>query len=284
LLTNPTQISEFGLGRNGNSALSSTWFQNTILYLTANDLDFAVWPLVGYLGVNWTDAWGLQNWDPVSGKRDGLYDGNDWRAALWTSLVNSTTELKGVVGEKDVWKMVNLDHDDQDQSFVMKAKGDWDSGARKGVCPDGLRLIGLSRGNRALCTNTVLGSGLWDTSNSPATIVNDQSHVTAIQGGDWASGYTKFQCPSNQFVIGYSVRSSKPSSVVCAPAKQSLAQGGSGTKWFDKGDNRPNGAKGGDWHSGQYKAQCEDDEYVAGLAFTTRAFSSPNPAALLCLK
>jgi endoglucanase len=254
-----------------------------ILYLTSNDFDFAVWPLTGYLGVNWTDGWALQNWDPVSGKRDGMYDGNDWRASLWTSLVNSTNELVGQVKQESIWRMINLDHDDQIQSFVMRAKGDWDSGARKGACPDGLRLIGLSRSNRALCTDNALGS-IWDTSNTAVKIVKDQSFVTNIQGGDWASGYTKFQCPANMFVIGYSVRGSVVSSVVCAPATKTLGQGGTGTRWFDQGDARPSSPKGGDFNSGQFKGQCEDGEYVAGVAFTTRIGSSGNPAAILCLE
>jgi hypothetical protein len=52
--------------------------------------------------------------------------------------------------------------------------------------------------------------------------------------------------------------------------------------WFDRGDNRPTGAAGGDFATGQYKGQCADTEYVAGVAFTRRIGSSGSPAAVLC--
>lgn len=54
--------------------------------------------------------------------------------------------------------------------------------------------------------------------------------------------------------------------------------------WFDRSDNRPASAFGGDFASGDYKGQCADDEYAAGIAFTTRLGSRPGPAALLCRK
>jgi hypothetical protein len=52
--------------------------------------------------------------------------------------------------------------------------------------------------------------------------------------------------------------------------------------WFDRSDNRPAAAGGGDFASGDYKGQCANDEYAAGIAYTTRTGSSPGPAALFC--
>lgn len=52
--------------------------------------------------------------------------------------------------------------------------------------------------------------------------------------------------------------------------------------WFDRSDNRPADAAGGDFAYGDYKGQCAEDEYAAGIAFTTRLGANPGPAALLC--
>jgi hypothetical protein len=52
--------------------------------------------------------------------------------------------------------------------------------------------------------------------------------------------------------------------------------------WFDRGDSRSGG--GGDFANGNYKGQCADDEYLAGVAFTTRVGSSGTPDALYCRK
>jgi len=55
------------------------------------------------------------------------------------------------------------------------------------------------------------------------------------------------------------------------------------TVWFDKGDNRPGGAVGGDFATGRYKGQCAPDEMLAGVAYTSRIFSpAKNPDAILC--
>lgn len=112
------------------------------------------------------------------------------------------------------------------------------------------------------------------------TVVRDETYVPP--GGDWAGGYTKFQCPGGQFLIGYSLRGERVSAALCAPARTALPAGAGRTVWFDRGDNRPAGAGGGDFASGHYKGQCLPGEYAAGIAFTTRAASRPSPAALLC--
>lgn len=69
------------------------------------------------------------------------------------------------------------------------------------------------------------------------------------------------------------------SSAVCTATSQSLGSTGR-TIWFDRGDNR-NGA-GGDFATGNYKGQCADNEYAAGIAFTTRVGSTGTPDALYC--
>ncbi len=114
--------------------------------------------------------------------------------------------------------MLDLDHSDQVASARVRALPDWDWGARKGVCPDGQRLIGVShKDGRGLCTDAG-GSGLAVTP-VPLTVVHDERYV---QQGDWAGGYTKYQCGPNQFMIGYSVREQAVSGVLCATANRAL--------------------------------------------------------------
>jgi hypothetical protein len=149
--------------------------------------------------------------------------------------------------------------------------GDWNSGARKGACPDGQRVIGLAHtGNRGLCT------GSWAAPTS-FTTVRDESFVDV----DWASGYTKAQCPPDHYLVGYSVNGAAFSAGLCARAQGSLGRTGR-TVWFDRGDNRPSGGPGGEFAVGAYKGQCAADEYVAGVAYTGRIGSARTPDALLC--
>jgi hypothetical protein len=212
------------------------------------------------------------SWD-AKGGRMGLFDGDDWRADSWRQLVG-TPGRTGPVEPVRSWDMLAVDHADENQSLRMRARPDWDPGARKAVCPDGERLIGLSHtGNRGLCTD---GSPQWD--GAAPVVVRGEEHVDT----DWAGGYTKLQCPAGHLAVGYSVRGGDVSALLCAPTGTTL--GGAGrTVWFDRGDNRPDGAPGADFATGHYKGQCGIGEYVAGVAYSSR-FTSPGkePDAILC--
>jgi endoglucanase len=268
--TAPVWISEFGVGgRDNDDPKAQAWFGNFVDYLISRDADFAYWPLVGFHEGKRGNGWALMHWN-AAGERIGVNDGDDWRADAWRRLIASDGKA-GRVERAARYSMLTLDHGDLSQSSRLTE--DWDSGARKASCPDGQRLIGLSHtGNRGLCTGK---------SGSPSgdhEVVRDERHVTT----DWAHGYTKFQCAAGAALIGYSVRGPNLSSALCAPADgASIASGR--TVWFDRGDNRPAGAKGGDFAAGHYKGQCADDEYAAGIAWTNR-FGRPfkRPDALLC--
>jgi hypothetical protein len=165
--------------------------------------------------------------------------------------------------------MLSIDHADFQQSRTVRALPDWNPGARKASCPDGQRVIGLSHtGNRGLCTGTSPSSGY--------VTVRDESSVDT----DWASGYTKLQCPPNHFLAGYSVKGSAFDGALCAKSPTPLGRNGR-TVWFDRGDNRPPSG-GGDFASGSYKGQCGSNEYIAGVAYTGRLGSSRTPDAILC--
>ena len=272
------QISEFGISGRGIIGESDrNWFDNFLTILKTNDLDFAIWPLVGYLRNGQGNGWALINWDISNNRQDSLGDGNDWRRDRWYELVNATT-LKGNVDNSTNWRMLNVDRGDYVKSNTILTKNwDWDSGARKGACTDDMRLIGLSRSlHRGLCTDAVYGSQLWNSARDTVVVTNEQYVST-----DWASQYTKLQCPPDHYVIGYAFRGQKTSSVVCAKTDRQGGLGGSGrTMWFDRADARGSGG-GGDFATQDYKGQCANDEYIAGVAYTSRAGGGA-PAALFC--
>lgn len=272
--TAPVWISEFGAGSDERDPRARAWFGNFVDHLIARDADFAYWPLVGWSGHG---TWSLVTFDP-SGRRSGVLDGGgDWRTAHWNRLVTAPAK-QGRVDVADTWDMLNLDHADAVQSARVRAGGDWDPGARKGVCPDGQRLVGLSHHQaRGLCTDA--GARALAAPGAPLTVVRDERHVEP--GGDWASGYTKYQCGRDRFMVGYSVRGRALSGVLCAEANRALGTEGR-TVWFDRGDNRPAGDPGGEFAHGNHKGQCGSGEYLAGVAFTHAWLKGGTPDALLC--
>ncbi|GAB3460729.1 glycoside hydrolase family 5 protein [Actinophytocola sediminis] len=266
--TAPLWISEFGVGGHGNTdAKSRAWFETFVDYLAETDADFAYWPAVGFHTGGSGDGWSLLSWDQAGTRIDVT---GDWRADAWRRLVTAPSRT-GAVSPVEPWSMLNLDYADFQQSRAVRALGDWNSGARKGVCPDGQRVIGLAHtGNRGLCT------GARPTPTT-FTVVRDESHVDT----DWASGYTKVQCPPDHYLVGYSVTGAAFAAALCGRSATALGRGGR-TVWFDRGDNRPAGNPGGDFAAGDYKGQCTASEYVAGVAYTGRIGSRKTPDALLC--
>ncbi|WP_305852867.1 glycoside hydrolase family 5 protein [Kitasatospora sp. RG8] len=276
--TAPVWISEFGAaGRGSANAKEQAWFHNFTDILVKNDADFAQWPVVGWSDANGKpqDNWALLSYD-ATGKRLGLGDPGDWRAADWNKLINAPG-LTGPVAPVNHWNMLDLDFGDQNVSSRMLAQGDWSNGNRKGNCPDTERLVGLGRSDsRGLCTDAgrpAAGAGAWVT-------VTDERYVTH---GDWAPGYNKLQCPDNTYAVGYSVHGNAMSALLCAPAAAPLPTTGRNA-WFDHGDNRPatGGSTASDWAPGYYKGQCADNEYLAGVAYTWKWNHGGVPDALLC--
>ncbi|MFD7433907.1 glycoside hydrolase family 5 protein [Streptomyces sp. NPDC059861] len=276
--TAPVWISEFGVGGRGETgARQRAWFENFVDHLIRTDADFAYWPLVGWHEDRRGNGWALLHWD-AAGRRMGVYDGDDWRAAAWARLVGASGRT-GPVAAVPEWSQLGPDHGDSVQSRRMRALPDWDAGARKAACSDGERLLGLSHtGNRGLCSDV---STSWGPPGGHE-VVRDERHVTA--GNDWASGYTKLQCDAGHHLIGYSVRGSAVSAALCAAAPAGELGTSGRTVWFDRGDNRGPAPKGGDFAVGRYKGQCADDEYAAGIAYTGRVGSARTPAALYCRK
>ncbi|MEU8631899.1 cellulase family glycosylhydrolase [Amycolatopsis sp. NPDC048633] len=267
--TAPLWISEFGEGRGTTDAASRAWFENFVDYLAQTDTDFAYWPAVGFQTNGSGDGWSLLAWD-AAGHRIDVLDGTDWRGPAWQRLVNAPART-GQVAPAEHWSMLDLDYADFQESRTVRGQPDWDPGARKGACPDGQRLSGLAHtGGRGLCTGTL-------PTPVSSTVVRDESYVDT----DWASGYTKAQCPPDHAVVGYSVKGAAVSAVLCGRSPTPLGKTGR-TVWFDRGDNRPSGDLGGDFASGSYKGQCAPGEYVAGVAYTGRVGSNRTPDALLC--
>lgn len=271
--TAPVWVSESGIGANETNTAARAWFGNITDYLADRDADFAFWPLVGFEG---HDDWALLRYDSA-GHRTGVLGSGDWRSPAWQHLMTAPSTA-GPLASVPVWRMLGTDHGDAVESLRVRTAGDWDPGAHKAACPDGLRLVGLGHTTgRGLCTDA--GAAELRSSDAGQTVVADERYVPA--GGDWASGYTKLQCPPGGFLIGYRVRGERLSAALCVPGRTPLS-GTARTVWFDRSDNRPAGAAGGDFAYGDYKGQCGVNKYAAGIAFTTRFGSRPGPDALLC--
>ncbi|WP_078867880.1 cellulase family glycosylhydrolase [Streptomyces sp. NRRL F-5727] len=271
--TAPVWVSEFGTaGRGQSDAKEIDWFHRFTDILVKNDTDFAQWPLVGWTtnGVP-NDNWALNHYDS-QGRRLGLADGGDWRAADWFKLVNAPGKT-GQVAEVDHWYMLDRD---QNLSATMRQQSDWSPGNRKGNCPDTARLIAFARSsNRSLCTDAnqpAKGDSMW------ITVVDERY----VKTGDWARGRFKLQCPDHHFAVGYSANG-PVNRLLCAPSAKPLPTQNR-LVWFDRGDNRPaeGGSVGSDWAPGYYKGQCRDDEYLAGVAMAYYAHTGTVLDVLLC--
>ncbi|EPG75978.1 glycoside hydrolase, family 5 [Leptospira fainei serovar Hurstbridge str. BUT 6] len=256
--TAPVWVSEFGASPSTTNDQDKQWLQNLVDYLIERDLDFAFWPLNG------NDEWGLVSSDWSRTLKD------DWRFAQLNRLLTySGNQGQSVFANH----FANLSiGGGNDNSSTLN--NDWDNGANKGNCPDGYRLNGLSQDQRALCTDIAYGV-LWNSNrNYNVQAVNETT--TRYHGtGDWAGGFTKYECPQNFYVSGFSKRWWGTSGILCAQGNRSLGNS-CRTVWFDRGDNRTS-SRGGDWASGSYKGQCDDGEYVGGIAQRNGSAS-----ALLC--
>ncbi|MEV0029565.1 cellulase family glycosylhydrolase [Nocardia sp. NPDC050793] len=270
--TAPVWISEFGIGKDAEAA-DKAWFANMVDFLIEKDLDFAYWPIVGFQKQDQGNQWGLLRYD-TDGSMRSVTDADDWRGAHVRRLLAANGQ-QGQIAPVRTWSMLNGIHEDDNRS--LRAAADWDSGAHKLVCPDDQRLIGISaRGQGGLCTDATQGD-LWKPGTT-AVKVSEEKVST-----DWASGFTKYQCADGQFMIGYSLRGDGMSAILCAPGSIALAGAGR-TLWDDRGDSRPASGEGGDYAEGYYKAQCNADEYAAGIAFSWANSRHGHPDALYCRK
>ncbi|TGK06127.1 glycosyl hydrolase family 5 [Leptospira fletcheri] len=258
--TTPVWVSEFGASPSTTNPQDKQWLQNLVNYLIARDLDFAFWPLNG------NDEWGLVSSDWSRTLKD------DWRFAPLNQLLTySGNQGQSVFAYH--FSNLSIGNGNDNSSTLYD---DWDNGANKGTCSDGYRLNGLSQDQRALCTDVNYGN-LWAQSRSyNVQSVNETS--TRYHGtGDWAGGFTKYECPQNYYVSGFSKRWWGTSGILCAQSNRSLGNS-CRTLWYNQGDNRTS-TRGGDWASGSYKGQCDDNEYVAGMAQRNGSAS-----ALLCCR
>ncbi len=240
--TAPVWVSEFGAARDNASELDKAWFRDLITYMIDKDLDFAYWPLNH-------ESYGL-----VSADWSKTLD-DDWRIPEMKRLMAA----KGFEGTPREVHYSQLDirrGNDQQNSF----REDWLLGANKGTCPDTMRLAGMSQDHRALCTDEASAELLKP---APLTVVA-VSESSSLAQGDWASGFTKYECPPQQMVLGFSKHYWGSSGILCSPAQRPLSSSCT-TRWFDREDGRGS-VKGGDFASGSRKGQCADHEYVAGLA------------------
>ncbi|PWN43300.1 glycoside hydrolase [Ceraceosorus guamensis] len=304
--TAPVWISEFGIGRLGTSQTDKGWWGRFVSLLIDRDLEFAYWPLVGWQAAGVGDGYALLEWSS-SGELLSIDSpgANDFRASSWNRLQQAlgrfesaadatlSSSVNLTVPSVPRWLMLGTDRGSVQQSNVISGDIRYFPGDTKASCPDGLRLIGLTHQSkpRGLCTDAVFGRELWPSAKREWEVVTDERHVSH----DWAKGYTKLECASGAFIVGYAFddeghsRSSycAKTSVQSDPARTATAQGAR-TVWFDRHDAM--GRSGVTQEQAQHgifasdggtAGSCADDELLAGYAFTTREHGGW-PAALLC--
>lgn len=252
----PVWVSEFGVGFSGATAADQAWFATFTNYLISRDLDFAYWALNGS-NTTGEEGFGLltDDWSSIR---------NDWRTPYLNALLQSAGATGAVPA--DTFREADYGPGDDNQSASL---GDWAPGASKATCPDGYHVAGASQYSRfassgryrILCTNQTYGS-LW--SAGDPTTTQGPYESSRYHGYDWASGYTKYECPLGSYVSGANKLWWGTSGVLCSQANRPLGNS-CRTLWFGWGDNRSS-TKGGDWAPGAYKGQTADNEYVAGVA------------------
>jgi aryl-phospho-beta-D-glucosidase BglC (GH1 family) len=242
--TAPVWVSEFGAAANEGDPATRAWFAELVRYMVDKDLDFAYWPFNH-------EGYGLVSEDYSRNLMD------DWRYAELSRLIAS----EGTQPSLPVSRLSRLDARDRDENLAPA--GDWLPYTRKGSCPSGERMMGLSQDHRLLCSH--------EKAQDPS-MASAQYHVEAWQEtgarphgiSDWAPGSTKFECPLNYFAVGYAQDKGKASGLLCASANRPLSTS-CRTVDFSKGDQRLSG-RGGDWADYSYKGQCGDQDYLAGYA------------------
>jgi aryl-phospho-beta-D-glucosidase BglC (GH1 family) len=242
--TAPVWVSEFGAAANEGDPATRAWFAELVRYLVDKDLDFAYWPFNH-------EGYGLVSEDYSRNLTD------DWRYAELSRLIGA----EGAQPSLPANRLSRLAVSDRDESLAPA--GDWLPYTRKGSCPSGERLVGMSQDHRLLCSHEKLQDP-----SMPAA----QYHVEAWQESgarphgisDWAPGSTKFECPLNYFAVGYAQDKGKASGLLCASAQRPLSTS-CRTVDFSRGDQRLSG-RGGDWADYSHKGQCGDQDYLAGYA------------------
>ncbi|MDD3266431.1 MAG: glycoside hydrolase [Burkholderiales bacterium] len=158
---------------------------------------------------------------------------------------------------------------------------DWFLGTRKITCPAnvGYYMTGIAQNSNVQCSlNAKLSSGLALTETEVVT--NDTTRP--IPTNDWATGLTKLQCSNGKAMVG--ITSDLISGIICAkPNSKQLSVDSCVTKWFDKNDSTTinfNNYPQDDFAVGSLKANVEDDEYIAGIAYWSKYKKSG--AILVC--
>lgn len=259
--TAPVWISEFGAGgRNEYSARARRWWRAFVDLLSEEDMDFAVWPLVGWHEFGQGDLWALNAYD-AKGHRLGLLEAGDWRTPDWIRLIKGQKQTaQSTLRRTPTYRMLAPDWTPQQQSNWLHRNNIAQPGRKRASCPDGLRLMGFSADSRALCSDAVYGRYLWDYEDDGANVTVVRALPSSASTGRTSiAGRLTFSCPPNSLAIGYST-----ATVVCAPLvwrkasgqRRSVALAGQGAeralrhgRFADVGV--PLGA-------------CEEDEIVAG--------------------
>jgi endoglucanase len=271
--TAPVWVGEFGVGPGEN-----TWFRNLVEYLRQTDSDWAYWSLNGSPKFDGgEETYGLLDADWVTPRQDGRLELlQSIQAAHRGPGINDEAcpdPRYGalVFSDRDGWRSMD--------------RSDWDVGAFKGTCNESEAVAGLSmtggigrKVHGALCTAAGASrSAVRFVEQNGRDAAGSKSHT----GTDWAAGYTKVECASDEVVVGASQKNGwlGPSlhGVACASVGHPVRS--CSTRVLDGGGDDRGSSLPNDWDPSYIKAQCAENEVVAGVSVR-----SGTPHSILCCR
>lgn len=164
---------------------------------------------------------------------------------------------------------------------------DWDPYYWKGNCQPYAETVGLSadattnRPNSVAClvknNSTSTASGVYvRTLGGSAT-----SNRIISRNGDWDSGYSKWECGSNEYVSSFSQDPTKYTLHKIRCAKGQFTNGGQNaceTRLVGNGQDDRGDTTGGDWDPNYFKAQCSAGKLIFGVSVNANL----KPHKILC--
>lgn len=272
-VTAPVWVSEFGASYNESEDKMRNWLGQVVDYMADQDVDWAYWAANALKldtgdGVGREETFGLfvyPAWDSLR---------VDWRSEPMRRLMNAG----GKTGAVALNHFFPLYLASTAGSELNALDFDWHAGYRKVSCPGTERMTGISNRFAILCTNSAANPQLGAPTRYYDVVT---AEANPLVYGDWARGSVKLECPLNAYAAGISYDAlGGMVGLLCAgnPAGTGYATRTALDFW--RNDNRKS-TSGGDWRSGELKAQCRDDQYVIGVAHAMYG-AVRYGAALLC--
>jgi hypothetical protein len=293
--TAPVWVGEFGASPDD---IKQPWFGNLVTYLQGADFDWGYWALnVGPKAGGPTQVCGAS---ATGDDNYGLLNA-DWSAPLTDGRITLLKSIESAkqgpgVGANDscpAYGTAYVTGPSQDRSNGQT--GDWDSQTWKATCAADERVVGLSVGgpstsrytHKSLCSTAQ--RSMTPTAAKETVISSrgqDTPHAKAhTSGRDWAPGVTKLECAIGEYVAGVSQTQQAQQyalhGILCRSASTTVGTVCNTRNLDPNASDDRSSTQPPDWDMGTHKAQCADNQYVAGVGVVYYPTQGV-PQSLLC--